>query len=134
MINEQSALAFFVLPMVMLPASPAETQQLRVGENLRHEDLLLPKSTPDKNGLVLTRYGTFLDEESNIGILIFYDDVRTKREVDYVEVYSAIGDLLLVTWIDRFGISRLAMDRGLLDEEEPALDRVFVLISSGISL
>jgi hypothetical protein len=124
----------FLLLGVLLGVSSAESQQLRVGENLRHENLFLPPSTPEKDRLVVIDYGRIEDEAGGVAILIFYDDVRTKPEVDYVELYNVAGDLLLVSWIDPFGIRHLAMDRGLLDEEEPGIDRVFVLITGGISL
>lgn len=37
----------------------------------------------------------FLDDSRAAGILIFYDDGRTQREVDYIESYDLEGNLLL---------------------------------------
>jgi hypothetical protein len=43
-----------------------------------------------------------------------YDDVTTERPADYWEE----GDLLTVSWFDRFGIRRRAVDRGIVEEED----------------
>ena len=47
-------------------------------------------------------------------------------KIDYIELYDAEGDLLVVTWIDRFGACQVAMDRVLLDLEDPSIDGVLV--------
>jgi hypothetical protein len=123
-----------VIVVALLFASHnAGNEQLRVGDNLRHEHVLLPVSTPDKNRLVAIDYVMLLDEDGATAILACYDDVQTKLKIDYVEVYDLAGNLLLVSWIDRFGISRFAMDRGLF-REHPVVDRVLVLMTSGTEL
>ena len=110
-------------------------EPLRVGENLRHEQIGLPSSIPDRNRMVVVDTSTvFLDDDGIAGIMIFYDDVRTKRVVDYVEFYDLKGDLLLISWIDRFGACQVAMDRGLLDADEPEVDGTLVLIGVGHEL
>lgn len=48
--------------------------------------------------------------------------------------HDVTGDLLLVSWIDRFGICQVAMDRGLLDEEHPGIDGVLVMMTGGMAL
>ncbi|MET0501155.1 MAG: hypothetical protein ABW172_06500, partial [Candidatus Binatia bacterium] len=127
-------LLIVVVAAVLFIGRPAESQQLRIGENLRHEKILLPPTVPDKSRLVAIDYEALMEDDIGIGIMVFYDDVQTKREVDYVEFYAVTGDLLLVSWIDGFGIRQIAMDRGLLDQEGPAPKRIFVLITGGISL
>jgi len=111
----------------------ATSEPLRVAENLRHESALLPSSTPDRSRLAVTGYAV-VNDEGEFSIVVLYDDPRTEREVDYLEVYDRPGDLLLVMWIDRFGIFQAAVDRGLLDEEEPCVDGVLVIITEGIPL
>jgi hypothetical protein len=66
--------------------------------------------------------------------MIFYDDPLTKLDLDYLEVYDLGGDLLLVSWIDRFGVCQVAIDRALLNEDERAVDGVLVLITGGTEL
>ncbi len=108
----------------------AANEQLRIGNNLRHENVLMPFSTPDKSGLIVTDYVMLCGEDGAAAILTFYDDLQTNLKVDYIELYDLSGNLLLVSWIDRFGVSRFAVDRGLL-KEHPVVDRVLVLMSSG---
>ena len=127
---------FSAVMMVMalfVGAQNAADEQLRFADNLRHEDVLLPLSTPDRSGFIVMDYVMILDEEGLTAILACYDDPQTKLKMDYVELYNLSGDLLLVNWIDRFGISRFAMDRGLF-EEHPVVDRVLVLMTAGVEL
>jgi hypothetical protein len=123
--------SLLVLLPVLFLSQRIESQQLRIGDNLRHEKVLLPPSVPDKDRLVVTDYETVLDEGDGVGILVFYDDPRTKLEVDYIELYDIAGNLLLVSWIDRFGICQVAMDRGLLDEKHPNVAGVLVIMTTG---
>jgi len=111
-----------------------ESKQLRTGYNLRQEKVVIPASVPDKSQLVVADYESVLDEDIGIGILVLYDDPRTKFEVDYIELYDVTGNLLLLTWIDRFGIRQVAMDRGLLNEDHPGIDGVLVMMTDGIAL
>jgi hypothetical protein len=39
-----------------------------------------------------------------------------------------------MSWIDRFGICQVAIDRGLLDEENPHIERIMVSIAAGTEL
>ena len=66
--------------------------------------------------------------------MIFYDDPRTKIEIDYLELYGITGDLLLVTWIDRFGVCQVAIDQALLANEPKTVDGVLVLITGGTAI
>jgi hypothetical protein len=110
------------------------TEQLTVGENLRHEQIKLPPAIPERSQMVVVDSTTFVYDNGASGILLFYDDARTKREVDYIEFYDLEGNLLLVSWIDRFGVCQVAMDRGLLDADEPEVDGTLVLIGVGREL
>jgi hypothetical protein len=105
-----------------------------MAENLRNETILLPQGAPDRGQLVLTQYGMVEEERGGVGIMIFYDDPRTKLELDYIELYDVRGDLLLVSWIDRFGVCQFAIDRALLNRDEPAVDGILVLITGGTAL
>jgi hypothetical protein len=123
--------SLLVLLPVLFLSQRIESQQLRTGYNLRQEKVVLPASVADKSQLVVADYEPVLDEDTGIGILVFYDDPRTKLEVDYIELYDIAGNLLLVSWIDRFGICQVAMDRGLLDEKHPNVAGVLVIMTTG---
>jgi hypothetical protein len=96
-------------------------EQLRVGKNLRQEQVLLPVTTPDRNRMTAVDWYVLLEAGGSAGIFVYYDDLQTKRQIDYIEFYDVEGDLLVVTWIDRFGVCHVAMDRGLLNTEDRQL-------------
>jgi hypothetical protein len=121
--------AIAVLVFVVLFNGSALPEQSRVGKNLRQEQVLLPATTPDRNRMAAVDSYVFFEHGG--GVFIYYDDPRTKREVDYIEFYDVEGQLLVVTWIDRFGVCHVAMDRGLLNAEDPAVDGTLVLLSIG---
>ena len=83
---------------------------------------------------MITDYAKVHEEAEGSGIIVFYDDPQTKLDVDYLELYDIDGDLLLVSWIDRFGVCQIAIDRALLDEDRVSVDRVLVLITGGTEL
>jgi hypothetical protein len=68
-----------------------------------------------------------------VGQFTVYDDPTTERSVDYWELYDNDGDLVAISWFDRFGIERLAIDRGLVDEGD-TLEGAFVVFSDGDSV
>ncbi|HKY07356.1 MAG TPA: hypothetical protein VJQ55_03905 [Candidatus Binatia bacterium] len=62
-----------------------------------------------------------------LGSMIIYDDPSTRRKADYLELYDNRGGLVAVSWFDRFGIQRIAVDRAFIDGEEK-LEGVFVAV------
>jgi len=125
-----------VLLMValLLGSDAAMTQQRQVAENLRREQVLLPPSLPDRNRMAVRDNLLFLESGGASGIFIYYDDVRTKQDIDYIEFYDLDGNLLVVSWIDRRGLCQVAMDRGLLNAENPAVTRDLVIVDVGTEL
>jgi hypothetical protein len=124
----------FMLGALLLLCDEGRNEPLRIDENLRHENVLLPRGTPDKGQLVVTDYAMVKEEGGGLGIMVFYDDPRTKLEIDYLEIFDIAGDLLLVSWIDRFGVCQVAIDRALLTKDQPTVDGVLVLITGGTEL
>ncbi len=106
----------------------------RVTENLRGETIHLPPSAPERDRFMLVSFLTIAPEVEITAALAVYDDPQTRRSVDYLELYDGAGSLLLVSWVDRFGIRRTAMDYGLLQEETLELEGVLVLLLEGIPL
>jgi len=121
-----------VLPLLL--SNVTMTQPLKVTENLRHEEVLMPLSTPDKARMAQVDSRLFVEPGGAAGVLFFYDDPGTKTPVDYIEFYDAEGHLLLVSWIDRLGVCQAAMDRGLLDPKNPKVEKMLVIISMGTAL
>jgi hypothetical protein len=84
--------------------------------------------------MVVTDTVMLVEADGTAGVVVFYDDPRTKWELDYVEFYDLEGNLLLMSWIDGRGLCQAAMDRGLLNEKKPAVDGVLVMIAVGTAL
>lgn len=64
---------------------------------------------------------------TKIGTAVLYDDPSTRRTAHYLELYDEEGGLVAVSWFDRFGIQRIAVDRAFVDGAEK-LEGVFVAI------
>ena len=65
-----------------------------------------------------------------VGVVAVYDDATTKRPADCLELYDNSGHLLAISWFDEFGIQRMAVDRGLLENGDK-LEGNFVVMSDG---
>ncbi len=131
-----SFLLFLILgfSLLILSATSLHAEPMKVTENLRGERVLLPPSAPNRSGLILVSFVPIPPDGEIIGALAAYDDPGAKSPVDYLELYDGSGGLLLVSWVDRFGIRRIAMDRGLLEEEASELEGVLVLLPAGTPL
>ena len=117
--------------ILLLFSNSLHAEPMRAIENLRGETVFVPLSAPDKGRLILVGSATIAQETEIIGEVAMYDDARTKRSVDYLELYDNSGYLLWVKWIDRFGIRRTAMDLGLLQEKASGPEGVLVLLLEG---
>jgi hypothetical protein len=119
------------LTLLWLSGGSLHAEPIRFTENLRRETILLPPSAPDRRQLVLVSFVTITPEAEVIAAVATYDDPQTSRSIDYLELYDEAGGLLLVSWVDRLGILRTAIDRGLLQEEASRLEGVLVLLQEG---
>ncbi len=100
-------------------------------------DLCLPQqifsAASAMHALVLVSVASVVLDDEPLGDVVTYDDPTTKRPADYFELYDSEGNLLAIGWYDRFGIRRIAVDRGLFDEaQEP--QGVFVTLLDGDSV
>jgi hypothetical protein len=66
----------------------------------------------------------------NLGTVVVYDDPSTHRTADYLELFDGQGGLIAVSWFDRFGIQRIAVDRGFVAGQED-LEGIFVAVVDG---
>lgn len=133
MVKTKERIFFLMLSALVLFLSGRGlyAEPMKVTENLRREAVLLPSSAPDKSQLILVSSVRITSEGEVMALLALYDDPRTKRPVDYLELYDFSGGLLLVSWVDRFGIRRTAMDRALLQGGGPRLEGILVLVAEG---
>lgn len=121
-----------LLPLVFDAATMS--QSLQVTENLRHEAVVLPLTIPERARMSEIDRMWFVEPGGAAGMILFYDDPLTMVAVDYIEFYDLEGHLLLVSWIDRFGICQAAIDRGLLNEQNPKVERTMVMVELGTGL
>src|ERR671918_618098 len=70
----------------------------------------------EHGSLTLVAFSPLVIAGNTVGSVFLYDDPATKRPVDYLKLYDTDGELLAVDWSDRFGIQRMAVDRGLLQK------------------
>jgi hypothetical protein len=84
----------------------------------------------EQRSLTLVSSSPLVVEGQTLGEVLVYDDPTTKRPADYFELYDNPGDLIAVGWFDRFGIERMAVDRGLV-EGTYKLEGVFVVLIDG---
>lgn len=110
---------------------PAEL--LQAGDHALGEEFSLPASVLENDRLTLISFFPLIVEGDIVGGAAVYDDTTTERPADYLELYDSAGRLLAVSWFDRFGIERTAVDRGLL-EDTGELEGVFVLLLDGDSV
>ena len=84
-----------VLAALLFLCDDGGSEPLRLSENLRHENVLLPQGAPERGQLALSDYAMVAEKGGGVGVMIFYDDPRTKLDIDYLEFYGISGDLLI---------------------------------------
>jgi hypothetical protein len=89
-----------------------------------------PASLPERNHLHLISTLPVTVEGEILGRVAVYDDSTTQRSADCLELYNSAGTLVAVSWFDRYGIRRIAVDRGLL-EGRVELKGIFVVVLDG---
>jgi hypothetical protein len=108
-------------------------QPMGAADRAAAQKLLVPKSTVEQRPLNLLSHSPLIVNGLTAGAVTVYDDPTTARPADYFELYDNDGDLVAVGWFDRFGIRRMAVDRGLV-EEKTDLEGVFVTLLEGDSI
>jgi hypothetical protein len=83
-----------------------------------------------QGSLTLISFSPLVANGETVGAIAVYDDPATQRPADYLEVFDSEGTLVVVSWIDRFGIERLVVDRALVDGGQE-LEGVFVMVVNG---
>jgi hypothetical protein len=108
-------------------------EPLKVTGSILKNEMFVPVTIPEKARLTLVSTFPIVVEGEALGKGAIYDDPATKRLADYSELYNKEGYLLAVSWFDQFGIERLAVDRGVV-EDTGMMEGVFVILLDGDSL
>jgi hypothetical protein len=111
----------------------AAAEPLETTDDALNQDTLLPTLVAEKNRRTLVSFFPVIIEGEPAGVVAVYDDPTTDRAADYWELYNNEGELAAASWFDQFGIVRMAVDRGVL-EETGELEGVFVVFLQGESL
>ena len=90
-------------------------------------------SAPERHSLTLIAFSPLVVKGQTLGEVLVYDDPATKRPMDYFELYESTGELVAVGWFDRFGIQRIAVDRGMLENGDK-VEGAFVFFADGDSI
>lgn len=109
------------------------TRSLEAADNTSEPEVLLSATGLEQHSLTLVSSSPLVVEGQTLGQVLVYDDPSTKRPADYFELHENPGGLIAVGWFDRFGIERMAVDRGMLDGEGE-LEEVFVSFLEGDSI
>jgi hypothetical protein len=80
--------------------------------------------------LTLVRLVPVSSEREILGIIAIYENPMTPRADDYLKLRDDRGQIVAISWFDRFGIRRLTVDRGFL-KGAAKFERIFVTLVSG---
>ncbi len=111
----------------------AAAEPLETSEAALEQDVLLTTLVAERNRHSLVSYFPVIIEGEDAGMVTVYKDPTAERSADYWEFYDPERNLVAASWFDRFGIARIAVDRGLL-EETGQREGVFVVFVKGESL
>ena len=109
---------------------PVEAEPIQRSDNTPVQQALLPPFGPEQSQLTEVSLSPLVVSGETVGMVSVYDDSTTERPVDFLALYNNAGQLVAVGWFDKFGIQRIAMDRGLL-EDNGKLEGVLVLVLDG---
>ena len=98
-------------------------------DNAREQEIV---TGPEQHDIRLVSFDPWVIEGEVMGAVAayVYNDVTTERPADYWELYDKEGNLLAVSWFDKFGIQRTAIDRGIIEQEDK-LEGVFIVVLDG---
>jgi hypothetical protein len=123
----------FLLTLTLWAALLFSAPLLVAGQNESSVDVepFLPVWAWEQHELTVLSVAPLVIGDNTVGLITAYDDPATDRPADYFELYDKTGgNLLAVSWFDRFGIERTAVDRGVLEGAD-ALEGIFVVLIDG---
>ena len=107
-----------------------EAEPIQSSDNTWVQQAILSPFGPEQSQLTEVSLSPLVVSGETVGMVVVYDDPTTERPVDFLALYDNAGQLVAIGWFDKFGIQRMAMDRGLL-EDNGKLEGVLVLVLDG---
>jgi hypothetical protein len=131
--NKAAVLVAVTMFVQLFSFAPSQAGPISISAPAAVQEFHQSVSLPPKDRLVFADRVEIIDHGQLLGEFVAYDDATTARPADYVELYNNRGELLAVSWFDRFGIERLALDEALVQSADH-LAGTFVLIIGGDSI
>jgi hypothetical protein len=119
--------------ILLFLSMPLEAEPLSARDHTSPLQALLLASGLQPLQLAQVSFSPLVVGDEIVGMVAVYDDATTERPADCLELYNNAGQLVAISWFDKFGIQRMAVDRGLL-EDNGKLEGVFVLVLDGDSI
>jgi hypothetical protein len=107
-----------------------EAEPIQSSDNTSVQQAILSPFGPEQSQLTEVSLSPLVVSGETVGMVVVFDDPTTERPVDFLALYDNAGQLVAIGWFDKFGIQRMAMDRGLL-EDSGKLEGVLVLVLDG---
>ena len=127
--NKMRAITLALVAPLFLSV-PVEAEPIQTSDNTPIQQALLPPFGPEQSQLTEVSLSPLVVSGETVGMVYVYDDPATERPVDFLALYNNAGQLVAIGWFDKFGIQRIAMDRGLL-EDGGKFEGVLVLVLDG---
>src|SRR5262245_33660536 len=94
------------------------------------QEVFLSASVPEKNHMRPVSVLPVTVEGQIVGRVGVDDDSTTQRSSDYVELSTNTGDLVAVSWFDRYSVEKTAIDRRLLEDRDET-EGILVVVLDG---
>lgn len=124
----KSKIYFTILGIIaqLLLFGDIRADEIRPHDNATEQEAV---AAPEHHAMTLISSQPWVVEGEVLGTLAayVYEDVSTERPIDYWELYDKEGHLLAVSWFNRFGIQRTAVDRGIVENKDK-LEGIFVVV------
>jgi len=124
----------FVIILNLLAAlffsAPLRAEPIEISYQPLAQNIFLPVWALEQHELTQMAVASIVVADRTVGVVAVYDDPTTDRSADYLELYDDAGHLLAASWFDRFGIERVAADRGFLQGKNE-LEGVLVILLDG---
>jgi hypothetical protein len=108
---------FIILGIVvhLLFSTDIRAEEVKTRDDAARQEIV---TGPEQHEVSLVSLYPWVVEGEALGTVAayVYGDVTTERPADYWELYDKKGNLLAISWFDRFGIQRTAIDRGIVEE------------------
>ncbi len=127
--NKMSAIMLGLAAPLFLSV-PVEAEPIQSSDNTSVQQAILSPFGPEQSQLTEVSLSPLVVSGETVGMVVVYDDPTTERPADFLALYDNAGQLVAIGWFDKFGIQRMAMDRGLL-EDNGKLEGVLVLVLDG---